>query len=347
MFLEVATHVGLFMPGLLVLLGGAALGGWCVGFACRYACLLDNFFSFVTVGAGNAPIRPGSENTGLEDAGSRNRASESTGPGHAGRPVQCPSQAVATDVPPVAGTARRPVRSADPFNPSNPSNPPDFSNPPDPSDPSDPSGFGDGEGYSLLIQALAWQNPSAARRLQRGGRALKYGGAALMAPVVFVLWQKCGFGLAFWAMSAGTALLLILAIVDAKTMLLPDTLTLPLLWLGLALAWVGGRIPLHDAVAGAMAGYLFLWLLFWLFKYASRREGMGYGDFKLFAALGAWVGWSDLPQVLLAACLGGILFACLSQKSILPRGAYPFGPFLALGGVGALSLESGVQSYFG
>lgn len=131
-------------------------------------------------------------------------------------------------------------------------------------------------------------------------------------------------------------ILLALAVIDARTSLLPDALTLPLLWLGLAIAWLGGPVPLRDAVAGAMAGYGFPWLLFQAFRLASGREGMGYGDFKLLAALGAWLGPYPALLTLLAACLLGLAFACMRQKTWRPAGAYPFGPFLALAGAGSL-----------
>jgi leader peptidase (prepilin peptidase)/N-methyltransferase len=135
---------------------------------------------------------------------------------------------------------------------------------------------------------------------------------------------------------AAMAILMVLAIVDAGTCLLPDALTYPLLWLGLALAWWGGPISLHNAVAGAVSGYLFPWLLAVVFHLVRRRQGMGHGDFKLLAALGAWLGVGPLPYVLLAACLSGILFACVVQRRVWPAGAYPFGPFLAAAGAAAM-----------
>src|SRR5690606_32770961 len=95
-------------------------------------------------------------------------------------------------------------------------------------------------------------------------------------------------------------MLMLLAHIDIRTRLLPDALTLPLLWLGLGAAWLGwGRVPLYDAVAGVMAGYGVLWLLLQGFRLLRGIEGMGYGDLKLVAALGAWLGWQALPGVLL------------------------------------------------
>ena len=89
--------------------------------------------------------------------------------------------------------------------------------------------------------------------------------------------------------------LIALAFIDIDTQLLPDDITLPLLWAGLLLNLVGGFVPLQDAVIGAMAGYLLLWSIYWLFKLLTGKEGMGYGDFKLLAALGAWFGWQAIP----------------------------------------------------
>lgn len=132
--------------------------------------------------------------------------------------------------------------------------------------------------------------------------------------------------------------LVALAFIDADTTLLPDDITLPLLWLGLLVNCVSLFTPLHSAVIGAAAGYLVLWLVFWGFKLATGKEGMGYGDFKLLAALGAWMGWQLLPVIiLLSAAVGaligiaGILF--LGRE----RGAkLPFGPYLAAAGFIAL-----------
>lgn len=143
------------------------------------------------------------------------------------------------------------------------------------------------------------------------------------------------------------AMLMLLAHIDARTRLLPDALTLPMLWLGLGAAWMGwSAVPLYDAVAGVMAGYGFLWLLMQGFHLLRGIEGMGYGDLKLLAALGAWLGWQALPWVLLAACLAGIVFAMLRSKTLLPSGAYPFGPFLAAAGVAVFMAAPGLHLYF-
>lgn len=136
-----------------------------------------------------------------------------------------------------------------------------------------------------------------------------------------------------------SAALLSLALIDWDTTLLPDDITLPLLWAGLlasALHWTS--VPLADAVWGAAAGYLSLWLIYWAFKLATGKEGMGYGDFKLFAALGAWFGWQALvPIILVASVIGAIVGILLKINSRLREGGYvPFGPFLAGAGFAAM-----------
>ena len=131
------------------------------------------------------------------------------------------------------------------------------------------------------------------------------------------------------------AVLIALAGIDWDTTLLPDSLTLPLLWAGLVSAAFGWTIPLPQALWGAVAGYLSLWSVYWLFKLATGKEGMGYGDFKLLAALGAWLGWQMiLPIVLGASLLGAVVGIGMKLSSSLREGRYvPFGPFLAGGGI--------------
>lgn len=133
---------------------------------------------------------------------------------------------------------------------------------------------------------------------------------------------------------AACLLLLALAVIDFRTYLLPDILTLPLLWAGFLYQLLFQPLMLPGAVIGAMAGYLILWSFYWLFKLITGKEGMGFGDFKLLAALGAWVGWSMLPLLLiLSAGIGAIVG--LSAQLLIPRlrgQPLPFGPFLALAG---------------
>lgn len=131
--------------------------------------------------------------------------------------------------------------------------------------------------------------------------------------------------------------LIALTFIDFDTQLLPDDLTLPLVWLGLLLALAGvhvGDASLADAVVGAVAGYLALWSVYWGFRLATGKEGMGYGDFKLLAALGAWLGWQALPQIILLSSLVGAvsglaLIALRRQDRSAPM---PFGPYLAAAG---------------
>lgn len=132
--------------------------------------------------------------------------------------------------------------------------------------------------------------------------------------------------------------LIALTFIDFDTQLLPDDITLPLLWLGLLFNLNFGFTDLKSAVIGAMAGYLVLWSVFWLFKIIRGKEGMGYGDFKLLAAIGAWFGWKLLPAViLLSSTLGAVIGIALII--LTKRGKdvpIPFGPFLAIGGIAAL-----------
>ena len=141
-----------------------------------------------------------------------------------------------------------------------------------------------------------------------------------------LLW--CGF----------VAVLVAATMIDWDTTLLPDDLTLPLLWAGLVIAALGWNIPLKDALWGAVAGYLSLWSVYWLFKLTTGKEGMGYGDFKLLAALGAWLGWQMLPLTILLSSLVGavvgiVLIAVARHGRNVP---IPFGPYLAAAGLIAL-----------
>jgi leader peptidase (prepilin peptidase)/N-methyltransferase len=134
---------------------------------------------------------------------------------------------------------------------------------------------------------------------------------------------------------AFAAVLVALAGIDWDTTLLPDNLTLPLLWAGLVSAALGWTIPPASALWGAVAGYVSLWAVYWLFKLTTGKEGMGYGDFKLLAALGAWLGAQMiLPIVLAASVLGAAVGIGMKLSSALREGRYvPFGPFLAGAGI--------------
>lgn len=130
---------------------------------------------------------------------------------------------------------------------------------------------------------------------------------------------------------AFAAVLVALAGIDWDTTLLPDDLTLPLLWAGLVASALGWTIALPDALWGAVAGYLVLWSVYWLFKLTTGKEGMGFGDFKLLAAVGAWLGLKMLlPVVLAASLIGAVVGIAMKLNTALREGRYvPFGPFLA------------------
>ena len=139
-----------------------------------------------------------------------------------------------------------------------------------------------------------------------------------------------------------------LTFIDFDTQLLPDDITLPLLWLGLLFNLNNGFTSLNAAVIGAIAGYMILWSIYWAFKLATGKEGMGYGDFKLLAAIGAWFGWQLLPAViLLSSVLGAIIGISLIVFTKQGRETpMPFGPFLAIGGIAALFLGPQLASYY-
>jgi leader peptidase (prepilin peptidase)/N-methyltransferase len=155
--------------------------------------------------------------------------------------------------------------------------------------------------------------------------------------------QTVGALLLLWSLIA-------LSAIDFDTQLLPDSITLPLLWLGLAFNIATTYTDLNAAVIGAMAGYLSLWSVFWLFKLVTGKEGMGYGDFKLLAALGAWLGWSMLPAIiLLSSVVGAVVGISLIVAARHGRNVpIPFGPYLAA--AGGIALFWGPQltrSYLG
>jgi leader peptidase (prepilin peptidase)/N-methyltransferase len=153
----------------------------------------------------------------------------------------------------------------------------------------------------------------------------------------YAAWRYGATLAALGAMGFGWALLALTAI-DLDTQLLPDDITLPLLWAGLLLNLGGTYVPLRTALIGAVAGYLALWLVYWAFKLATGKEGMGYGDFKLLAAIGAWLGWQKLPLVILLSSVVGAVVGI--SLIVLARRArekpIPFGPYLAVAGLIAL-----------
>ncbi len=147
-----------------------------------------------------------------------------------------------------------------------------------------------------------------------------------------------GFGWTGMATLVFGWLLIAMTFIDLDTQLLPDDLTLPLMWLGLLVNVKGLFVPLQDAVLGAAAGYMALWTVYWVFKLVRGKEGMGYGDFKLLAALGAWMGWQMLPAIILLSSVVGAVVGI--SMMIAARMGFdhkiPFGPYLAGAGLAAL-----------
>jgi leader peptidase (prepilin peptidase) / N-methyltransferase len=213
------------------------------------------------------------------------------------------------------------------------------------------------EAFNLLVprsrcphcaHAIAWYEniPLLSYALQRGRCRACGGRIASRYPLVeavsgllaaYAAWH---FGPTWQAVFAVLLLwsLLALTCIDFETFLLPDAMTQPLLWLGLLVNSQGVFVSLESAVIGAAAGYLSLWLVYHLFRLLTGKEGMGFGDFKLLAALGAWLGWTLLPLIIVASSLVGalvgvglILFAGHQRAKPIP-----FGPYLAMGGVIAL-----------
>ncbi len=154
--------------------------------------------------------------------------------------------------------------------------------------------------------------------------------------------------------AAGAALFiwftLALAFIDQETGYLPDDLTLPLVWLGLALNLGHAFAPLPDAVIGALAGYLSLWLVYWAFKLATGKEGMGYGDFKMNAAAGAFLGWKLLPLVILLSSVVGLFFGVLQMLAARRRWdsgfRFHFGPYLGIAAIVALLWGEGIVRWY-
>lgn len=189
----------------------------------------------------------------------------------------------------------------------------------------------------------AWQNIPIASYLFLKGRCYhcqtpiswRYPAIEILTGigVACCVWQ---WGLGWQALAASimTCTLIALTMIDFDHQLLPDNLTLPLLWLGLAINSTGMFVSLHSAVWGAILGYTLLWGMYWLFKLLTGKEGMGYGDFKLLAALGAWLGAAHIPVIIILSTVTGSIIAgaylLLSRQS--SNTTIPFGPFLAIAG---------------
>ena len=154
-------------------------------------------------------------------------------------------------------------------------------------------------------------------------------------------WPLLGALLLTWTLIA-------LTFIDLDKMLLPDQLTLPLLWLGLLINISGHFVSLQDAVLGAVFGYLVLWSLYWSFKLLTGKEGMGYGDFKLLAALGAWLGWQALPLILILSSLVGAIvgITLLLLRRHQQGNPIPFGPYLAMAGWIALLWGNDITTWY-
>jgi leader peptidase (prepilin peptidase)/N-methyltransferase len=198
----------------------------------------------------------------------------------------------------------------------------------------------------------AWHNIPVLSWLWLRGRASCCGGRiSAQYPVVELAAGLLAAGCA-WRFGYGPELLatlflawvlLVAAVIDWNTQLLPDNLTLPLMWVGLLFSVFGGFVPLEQSVIGAAAGYLSLWSIYHLFRLLTGKEGMGYGDFKLLAALGAWFGWMALPMiVLLCSAVGAVVGITLMLSGRIKRGQpMPFGPFIAGAGLVWLFWQAG------
>lgn len=193
----------------------------------------------------------------------------------------------------------------------------------------------------------AWENIPVISYLVLGGKCKGCGThISLRYPLVEactgLLSAYAAWHFGFGAVAVGAILLIwaliTLSAIDFDTQLLPDDITLPLLWLGLIFNASGVFASLPNAVFGAVLGYMVLWLVYWLFKLVTGKEGMGYGDFKLLAALGAWLGWQMLPLIIMLSSLVGAIVG-ITLMLALRRGRnvpIPFGPYLAGGGLIAL-----------
>jgi leader peptidase (prepilin peptidase) / N-methyltransferase len=206
-------------------------------------------------------------------------------------------------------------------------------------------------------QIRAWENIPVLSWLALRGRCsqcanpipVRYPLVELVTGIASVA-VVAAFGFSWLALAAlaFTWILLALTFIDYDTQLLPDQLTLPLLWLGLLVNVAGGFVDPATAIIGAAAGYLFLWTIYWGFKLLTGKEGMGYGDFKLLGAIGAWLGWQVLPATMLIAALVGLAYALATSLTGRRQSGQPvpFGPFLAIAGWIALMERDRVVAFF-
>ncbi|KVE95244.1 prepilin peptidase [Burkholderia vietnamiensis] len=204
----------------------------------------------------------------------------------------------------------------------------------------------------------AWENVPLVSYVMLRGRCRQCGHAigiryplvelagALLAAGSLAAFGPTGAAIAAFGLCAA---LLAMSAIDIRTGYLPDSMTLPLLWAGLALNLAGMFTSLQSAVIGAMSGYLFLWSIYWLFRWLRGIEGIGFGDLKLLAALGAWMGWAALPQVVLFAAVTGAIVGLVAtwRGRMRFEEPIPFGPFLAAGGVATLFFGTPFYSALG
>ncbi|WP_175657715.1 prepilin peptidase [Burkholderia vietnamiensis] len=204
----------------------------------------------------------------------------------------------------------------------------------------------------------AWENVPLLSYVMLRGRCRQCGHAigiryplvelagALLAAGSLAAFGPTGAAIAAFGLCAA---LLAMSAIDIRTGYLPDSMTLPLLWAGLALNLAGMFTSLQSAVIGAMSGYLFLWSIYWLFRWLRGIKGIGFGDLKLLAALGAWMGWAALPQVVLFAAVTGAIVGLVAtwRGRMRFEEPIPFGPFLAAGGVATLFFGTPFYSALG
>lgn len=202
-----------------------------------------------------------------------------------------------------------------------------------------------------------WQNIPVLSYLFLGGKcgncgaviSMRYPAVELITALMTVaLMVQYDASLALLGAMIFTWSLISLTMIDFDHHLLPDDITLPLLWLGLAFSVFGAGVSLPDAVLGAMLGYLSLWSVYWLFKLATGKEGMGYGDFKLLGAMGAWLGWQSIPMIILLSSAVGAVFG-IALMVATKRGKdvpIPFGPYLAMAGWITLMWGDTILAYY-
>lgn len=184
------------------------------------------------------------------------------------------------------------------------------------------------------IPVISWLSLKARCRHCHMPITIRYPFIELATGIIFALiaWY-CGGTVTALAYGWLASLLIVLFFIDLDHMLLPDQLNYLVLWSGLALAWAGYSVPLADAVLGAMLGYGSLWIVFWAYKLLTGKDGMGYGDFKLLAAFGAWHGAQLLPVTVVVAAVCGAVIGVIWQRAKQSHGQpIPFGPFLIIGG---------------